>query len=287
MRAFPICCPAGYPAALGYEREPTLNLERIGTEAIALPAPDPRGDPCSAAGLGGGGQRCGSKKAGREWKGLSPFNAEKTPSFYVNDQKQFYHCFSSGKHGDIFTFLMETEGLSFPEAVERLAAEAGVALPKITREDQVEEVKRKSLYDVMELAAEFFEASLKGRFGAKARDYLAGPLAEPRDPGALPHRLRAARPLSPCAIISPARASRRNDGGGGPPGDRRGRQGPLRPFPRPRHVPDLRRARPRRRLRRAGDERRGAREVSELAGYAALQQGPAALQLPSRPQTRP
>jgi DNA primase len=45
------------------------------------------------------------KKAGREWKGLSPFNAEKTPSFYVNDQKQFYHCFSSGKHGDIFRFL--------------------------------------------------------------------------------------------------------------------------------------------------------------------------------------
>jgi DNA primase len=75
------------------------------------------------------GKRVRLKKAGREWKGLSPFNAEKTPSFYVNDQKQFYHCFSSGKHGDIFTFLMETEGLSFPEAVERLAGEAGVPLP--------------------------------------------------------------------------------------------------------------------------------------------------------------
>ena len=72
------------------------------------------------------GKRVRLKKAGREWKGLSPFNAEKTPSFYVNDQKQFYHCFSSGKHGDIFTFLMETEGLSFPEAVERLAGEAGL-----------------------------------------------------------------------------------------------------------------------------------------------------------------
>ncbi|GEO15261.1 DNA primase [Microvirga aerophila] len=120
------------------------------------------------------GKRVRLKKAGREWKGLSPFNAEKTPSFYVNDQKQFYHCFSSGKHGDIFTFLMETEGLSFPEAVERLAGEAGVPLPKLSREDRAEEVKRKSLYDVMELAAEFFEASLQGRFGAKARDYLAG-----------------------------------------------------------------------------------------------------------------
>lgn len=120
------------------------------------------------------GKRVRLKKAGREWKGLSPFNAEKTPSFYVNDQKQFYHCFSSGKHGDIFTFVMETEGLSFPEAVERLAAEAGVPLPKLTQEDRAEEVKRKSLHDAMELAAQFFEASLQGRFGAKARDYLAG-----------------------------------------------------------------------------------------------------------------
>ena len=120
------------------------------------------------------GRKVRLKKAGREWKGLSPFNAEKTPSFYVNDQKQFYHCFSSGKHGDIFTFLMETEGLSFPEAVERLAGEAGVALPKLAREDRVEEIKRKTLYDVMEVAVSFFEASLKGRFGAKARDYLAG-----------------------------------------------------------------------------------------------------------------
>jgi DNA primase len=120
------------------------------------------------------GRKVRLKKAGREWKGLSPFNAEKTPSFYVNDQKQFYHCFSSGKHGDIFKFLMETEGLSFPEAVERLAGEAGVPLPKLSREDRVEEVKRQSLHDVMELAAEFYQGALQGRFGAKARDYLAG-----------------------------------------------------------------------------------------------------------------
>lgn len=120
------------------------------------------------------GKRVRLKKAGREWKGLSPFNAEKTPSFYVNDQKQFYHCFSSGKHGDIFTFLMETEGVSFPEAVERLAAEAGVALPKLTREDREDEVRRNTLYDALDLAADFFTASLRGRFGVKARDYLAG-----------------------------------------------------------------------------------------------------------------
>jgi DNA primase len=119
------------------------------------------------------GKKVRLKKAGREWRGLSPFNAEKTPSFYVNDQKQFYHCFSSGKHGDIFTFLMETEGLSFPEAVERLAGEAGVPLPKLSREDRAEEVQRKSLHDVMEIAATFFESSLLGRFGSRARDYLA------------------------------------------------------------------------------------------------------------------
>ena len=79
------------------------------------------------------GKRVRLQKAGREWKGLSPFNAEKTPSFFVNDQKGSFFDFSSGKNGDIFKFVMETEGLSFPEAVEKLAAEAGVILPKITR----------------------------------------------------------------------------------------------------------------------------------------------------------
>jgi DNA primase len=118
------------------------------------------------------GKRVRMKKAGREWRGLSPFNAEKTPSFYVNDQKGFYHCFSSGKHGDIFTFLMETEGLSFPEAVERLAAEAGVALPKPTREAAAQEERRKTLYDVLELATQFYERALQGRFGVRAREYL-------------------------------------------------------------------------------------------------------------------
>jgi len=122
----------------------------------------------------GVGERVQIRKGGREWKGLWTFNAEKTPSFYVNDQKQFYHCFSSGKHGDIFTFLMEVEGLSFPESVERLAGEAGVTLPTVSRDDVVQETHRRTLYDVMDLAAGFFEASLLGRFGARARDYLAG-----------------------------------------------------------------------------------------------------------------
>src|SRR5580704_17187440 len=78
------------------------------------------------------GRRVRLIKAGREWKGLSPINAEKTPSFFVNDQKQAWFDFSSGKNGNIFDFVIESEGLSFPEAVERLAAMAGVALPAVT-----------------------------------------------------------------------------------------------------------------------------------------------------------
>ena len=88
------------------------------------------------------------RKQGREWAGLSPFNAEKTPSFFVNDQKGFYHDFSSGKHGDIFRFVMETEGLSFPDAVERLAGMAGVPMPKMSGAEVAEEKKRASLLDV-------------------------------------------------------------------------------------------------------------------------------------------
>jgi DNA primase len=112
-------------------------------------------------------------RAGREFKGLSPFNKEKTPSFFVNDQKQAWFDFSSGKNGSIFDFVMQSEGVTFPEAVERLAAMAGVPLPKQTREDEEREQRRKSLHEVMELAAKFFEATLASRAGAKARGYLA------------------------------------------------------------------------------------------------------------------
>jgi DNA primase len=120
------------------------------------------------------GKRVRLAKAGREWKGLSPFNAEKTPSFFVNDQKGSFFDFSSGKNGDIFKFVMETEGLSFPEAVEKLASEAGVALPKVTVEAQAQEERRKGLHEVVELAARFFEAELAGERGGAARRYLSG-----------------------------------------------------------------------------------------------------------------
>jgi DNA primase len=119
------------------------------------------------------GKRVKLKKAGREWKGLSPFQQEKTPSFYVNDQKGFYHDFSSGKHGDIINFVMETDGLPFAEAVERLAGMAGLPLPAVTPDAARHEQRRRTLHDVMELAAKFFSETLASRVGAKARGYLA------------------------------------------------------------------------------------------------------------------
>lgn len=120
------------------------------------------------------GRRVKLKRQGREYAGLSPFNKEKTPSFFVNDQKGFYHCFSSGKHGDVFKFLMEVEGVTFPEAVERIAEMAGVPMPKESPEEMRRAEARASLVDVMEMAAAFFEAQLQDRVGAAARGYLAG-----------------------------------------------------------------------------------------------------------------
>jgi DNA primase len=112
------------------------------------------------------------RKQGREWAGLSPFNQEKTPSFFVNDQKGFYHDFSSGKHGDAFSFLMETQGLSFPEAVEHVANLAGVPLPRPDPQERKEEERKKTLLEVMELACSFFERNLGGSAGKAAREYL-------------------------------------------------------------------------------------------------------------------
>ncbi len=112
------------------------------------------------------------RRQGREYAGLSPFTKEKSPSFFVNDEKGFYHCFSSGKHGDIISFLQETERLTFAEAVERLAAEAGMSLPAVDPHAAREEQKRSSLGDWMELASAWFEAELRRPVGQAARAYL-------------------------------------------------------------------------------------------------------------------
>jgi DNA primase len=113
------------------------------------------------------------KRQGREFAGLSPFSKEKTPSFFVNDDKGFFHDFSSGKHGDLIAFLQETERLSFVEAVERLAQEAGMALPEPDPRAAETERATSGLADWLETAAAWFEAELRRPVGRAARDYLA------------------------------------------------------------------------------------------------------------------
>lgn len=114
------------------------------------------------------------RRQGREYVGLSPFSKEKSPSFYVNDEKGFFHDFSSGKHGDLISFWQETERLSFPEAVERLAAEAGVPMPVADPRAAEREQERAGLAEWLETAAKWFEGQLRKPVGAAARTYLNG-----------------------------------------------------------------------------------------------------------------
>jgi DNA primase len=112
------------------------------------------------------------RKQGREYVGLSPFTKEKTPSFYVNDDKGHFFDFSSGKTGDLISFLQETQRLSFVEAVEQLAAEAGVPMPAVDPRAQEQEKVRQGLSEWLELAAQWFEAELRRPVGREAREYL-------------------------------------------------------------------------------------------------------------------
>ena len=118
------------------------------------------------------GKRVRLVRRGRELVGLCPFHKEKTPSFTVNEDKGFFHCFGCGAHGDVIGFLMRDEGLSFPEAVERLAGDAGLALPARDPRAEAREKQRHSLYGVVEAAAAWFEAELAGPRGEAARRYL-------------------------------------------------------------------------------------------------------------------
>ncbi|MEZ5873097.1 MAG: DNA primase [Nitratireductor sp.] len=101
-----------------------------------------------------------------------PFHGEKSPSFHCENRKGRYHCFGCGVSGDHFRFLTDLEGLPFPEAVERLAAQAGLPMPVMDRREQEREEKRATLFDVMEMSASFFEEQLQSAAGAKARAYL-------------------------------------------------------------------------------------------------------------------
>src|SRR5262245_66065113 len=108
------------------------------------------------------GRRVKLKKAGREWKGLSPFNQERTPSFFANDQKGMWFDFSSGRNGNIFDFVMATDGVSFPEAAARLAGMAGLPLPVASTEAEAREEGRGALCAVLERAAKLLACAQAG-----------------------------------------------------------------------------------------------------------------------------
>ncbi|MDH5747745.1 MAG: DNA primase, partial [Rhodospirillales bacterium] len=113
-------------------------------------------------------------RKGHEHLGLCPFHKEKTPSFTLNEEKGFYHCFGCGAHGSAFDFVMQTEGLSFPEAVERLAGDAGMEVPVDTPQERERALRNQSLYDVMEQAAAVYEKTLRMPEGRPALNYLKG-----------------------------------------------------------------------------------------------------------------
>ncbi len=120
------------------------------------------------------GRRVRLIRKGREYSGLCPFHKEKTPSFTVNEEKGFYHCFGCGAHGGIIDFAMQTEGLSFPEAVRKLAADAGMAVPDDRPETREKERHRQGLLEVLAAATAFFEKMLRMPEGRGALDYLKG-----------------------------------------------------------------------------------------------------------------
>jgi DNA primase len=107
------------------------------------------------------------RRAGTSYKGLCPFHQEKTPSFVVHPDRQLYHCFGCGAGGDVFSFVMATQGLTFPEALQELARRAGIRLPAARGSRGAEELER-----VVEAAQAFFVETLRGRQGAAARAYL-------------------------------------------------------------------------------------------------------------------
>jgi len=120
------------------------------------------------------GRRVKLVKKGREHHGLCPFHNEKTPSFTVNEEKGFFHCFGCGAHGDAIGFEMQAGRLGFTEAVEKLAAEAGLEVPVASPEERRQEARRASLHDAMEAACVFFEQNLRGSAGREGLRYFQG-----------------------------------------------------------------------------------------------------------------
>jgi DNA primase len=118
------------------------------------------------------GRRVKLTRRGREYIGLCPFHKEKSPSFNAVEDKGFYHCFGCGAHGDVIGFVMQTESLSFPEAVEQLARQAGLDVPQESREERERAAREATLQGAVDAACAFFEKMLHGPEGREARAYL-------------------------------------------------------------------------------------------------------------------
>ena len=112
------------------------------------------------------------KKRGKEFVGLSPFKNEKTPSFTVNDEKEFYHCFSTGEHGNIFDFLMKTKSIGFGEAVKTLASEAGVQPYRFSNFDQKKDLRFQTYKKILNDYSNYFSQKLFDETNKEALDYL-------------------------------------------------------------------------------------------------------------------
>jgi DNA primase len=162
---------------------------------------------------------------GGRWVGLCPFHQEKTPSFSVNQTRQFFKCFGCGKGGDALNFVMELDGLTFPEALKLLAERNGIPMPRRSEYSDAESRQRAALHEIHVIAANLYQANLRGPQGAEARAYLArrGVSAEMIDTFALGYaegsgqslvRRLAQEKFTPAELDASGLVRRREDGSG-------------------------------------------------------------------------
>ena len=199
------------------------------------------------------GARTDLRRVGSRYTGLCPFHDERTPSFSVDAEHKLYHCFGCGVGGDAISFVRETEGRDFSEAIELLAERTGVQLERAEEDPRADErrQRRQRLYALLDRTAGFYAAYLwQSPEASRARDYLLG---RGLDEQVLSDFRVGLSPegLGPRAHERPAPGLQRAGAGGRRPGPARPRRGRLRPLPRPDHVPAGRRARARGGLRGA------------------------------------